>query len=450
MATTTLPRQWFGCVAGTFVTLACLSSLGQQPIRVQAAEQREAKEQQSGPEVLPDTPHSSLSLEDLEAMAQVSNPSIARAQALVYAARGNWQQVGLPPNPVVGYSGQQIGSRGLAEQDGVVLNQEIIRGGKLKLNRLVAQQEVFRAEHELSRQQQRVQTDVRIAYFQVLVAQRQIDATTELMRIGQRGVKAAQDLFESKVVSKADMLQAKLEVENARILLQNSRNRHSAAWQRLTAVVGRNDLSPQALAGDVEESSGEYTWEETLERLSTSSPEIAIAMANIERARWVYQRAIAEPTPNLGVEGLVNWRDNGIGGRSDGTLQLTVPLPLWNRNQGAATQARFEAAAAERALEQLELDLQNRLAPVFERYASAKNQVERYREEILPIAQETLALTRERYEAGEAGEAGFVNLLTVQRTYSQTRLNYLESLRELRVTEAEMGGLLLSGSLEQR
>jgi hypothetical protein len=102
------------------------------------------------PEVLPpieDAP--GLALEQLQQMALSANPSVARAEALVGAARGNWLQVGLPPNPNVGYEGQQLGSGGLAEQHGVVFNQEIVRGGKLKLNRLVAQREVLVAEQEL-------------------------------------------------------------------------------------------------------------------------------------------------------------------------------------------------------------------------------------------------------------------------------------------------------------
>jgi cobalt-zinc-cadmium efflux system outer membrane protein len=47
----------------------------------------------------------------------------------------------------------------------------------------------------------------------------------------------------------------------------------------------------------------------------------------------------------------------------------------------------------------------------------------------------------------EAGETNFLSLLTAQRTYSQTNLFYLESLRELRMAEVEIEGLLLLDSL---
>jgi cobalt-zinc-cadmium efflux system outer membrane protein len=137
-------------------------------------------------------------------------------------------------------------------------------------------------------------------------------------------------------------------------------------------------------------------------------------------------------------------QDNGIGGKTDGIAQVLMPLPIFNRNTGAIRQAESEAVAAERALAQLELDLQNRLAPVFERYASAAVRVRRYRESVLPMAQESLDLVRRRYEGGEDP---FLNLLNAQRTFFETNLQYLESLRELRSATAEIDGLLLRGSL---
>lgn len=404
------------------------------------------------PEVLPpgqppSLPKAGFTLGELEQMALSTNPSVARAAALVEAARGKWTQVGLPPNPAVGYQGQQIGSQGLAEQDGVFVEQEFVRGGKLKLNRSVASHEVRKAEQNLAAQQQRVVTDVRIAFSQVLIAQRQQALAAELHRIAAEAVKTADASLRGGEVSRIDLVQAHLELESVEILVQNAANRSRAAWQTLASVVGNPALPVQPLAGNLDEQRPPYEWQVTLQHLLTSSPEIAAAAAEIERARAAAQRALVEKTPNVTVQGLVNWRDNGIGGRSDGAITVGLPLPLWNRNQGGVVQAEQEANAAERALQQLELSLQNRLVPVYERYANALNQVGRYRARILPAAEESLRLITQKYKAGDTD---YVRLLIAQRTYSQTNLNYLESLRELRAAEAEIDGLLLSGSLESR
>ena len=380
-------------------------------------------------------------------MAIAANPSVARAAALVEAARGNWIQQGLPPNPNVGYEGQQIGSAGRAEQDGVFVEQEIIRGGKLRLSRQVAAQEWARREQELAAQQQRVVTDVRIAYYQVLVAERQQKLTGELLGIAREAAKVAEGLLRGEEVGRVDVVQAQLEAGNAEILAQNAINRFTAAWRMLATVIGNPNLPPQPLDGNVEDNREEFNWEISRQRLLTTSPEIAAAMSEIERARWALERAMVEKTPNVTVAGLVNWRDNGINGDPDGAVTVGVPLPLWNRNQGGIVQAQGEVAAAERALDQLELSLENRLAPVFERYSNALHQVNKYRSQLLPAAQQSLDLVRRLYQAGETP---YLNLLTAQRSFSQTNVNYLESLRELRAAEAEIEGMLLSGSLESR
>ncbi|WP_425614237.1 TolC family protein [Anatilimnocola sp. NA78] len=389
-------------------------------------------------------PAQELTLEMLESIAQTENPSIARAASLVEAAKGNWVQVGLAPNPTTGYEGQQLGSGGRAEQQGVYVEQELVRGGKLRINREIAAQEIGRANQELTAQLQRVTTDVRILFFQALIAQQQERLTNQLAANASQNLTASENLLKQKEVGKLDVLQARLEVRNVQILVVNARNRRAAAWQGLTTVVGRPHWQMQNLVGDLD-SVPQHTWHQSLERLLGSSPEIAIAMTNIERARWQAERARIEKTPNITVRGMVNVIDNGINGDPDGTVAIGLPLPIWNRNQGALVQAQHQAAAAERALEQLELSLQNRLAPVFERYSNALNQVKEYRENILPAAQESLDLSRQLYQAGETG---FLNLLTAQRTYSQTNLAYLDALRDLRTAAAEIEGLLLSNSLQ--
>ena len=385
-----------------------------------------------------------LTLDQLEATALASNPSICRAYNLVAAARGNWVQVGLKPNPSVGYEGQQLGSGGLAEQHGVFFGQEIPTGGKLRLNRAVAQGEILVAQQQLAAQRQRVLTDVRSSYYRVLVAQRQVGLAEELIEVADEGSRAVEALFKASEVGRVDVLQSQLESEQAQILRQDARNAYEAAWRELAAVVGVPDLPVQTLLGDPAAPSHELQFEATLSRLLATSPELSGAVADLQRARRAVQRARVEPIPNVTVQGLVNWIDNGIGGKPDGGVAISVPLPLFDRNQGAIMRAEREAAAASYAVTQTELDLRSRLAPVYEAYANARNQTERYRKTILPAAEESLELTRKMYGIGETN---YIGLLTAQRTFTQTNVNYLDAILRLRQAEVAMEGLLLSGSL---
>jgi cobalt-zinc-cadmium efflux system outer membrane protein len=410
----------------------------------------ESQQPEPLPAPLPEAPlqaETGLTFAELEQMALTFNPSLSRAAALVGAARGTWVQSGLAPNPSVGYEGQQLGSGGLAEQQGVLFSQEIVRGGKLRLNRAVAERDLSVARQDVAAQQLRVLTDVRIAFYQVLLAQRQIDLTQNLIRISDEGSRAADNLFQAREAGRTDVLQSQLEVENAQILAQNARHRHDAAWRSLAAVTGNPLLPPQPLVGDVAAPPKNFDFDETIARIYAMSPEILAAKLEIGRAQVALERARVEPVPNINVQGLVNAQDNGIGGKPDGGIAVTIPVPLFNRNQGNILRAQHEIIAARRALSQIELDLQNRLAPTFEQYTNARGQVIRYQDRVLPAAQESLELTRKMYEAGELN---YVGLLTVQRTFSQTHLSYLDALRSLRVAEVEIEGLLLRGSLQYR
>ena len=65
----------------------------------------------------------------------------------------------------------------------------------------------------------------------------------------------------------------------------------------------------------------------------------------------------------------------------------------------------------------------------------------------LPRARKSLDLVTAGYEKGQVK---YLTLLTAQQTYLHVNLSYLDSLRELRASLAEMEGQLLSGSLTRR
>jgi cobalt-zinc-cadmium efflux system outer membrane protein len=127
------------------------------------------------------------------------------------------------------------------------------------------------------------------------------------------------------------------------------------------------------------------------------------------------------------------------------TVQAYLTVPLFNRNQGNIAAAQAQIGAAQADIERLTLELRNRLAIAFERYANSQQQVQQYAQAILPDAAESLKLVREAYSSGQIG---YLQLLTSQRTYFQANLAYLDALRELRQSVAVIDGLLLIDSLQ--
>lgn len=384
-----------------------------------------------------------LTLAQLEEQAAQNNPTLAQAAAQVQAARARCLQAGLYPNPVAGYQASEIGDEGQAGQQGGFIGQEIVTAGKLRLNRAVSNQEIQQAEYQWQAQRLRVLTDVRRAFYDTFVAQRSVELTEQLVAIGQQGVQASEALMKAKEVARVDLLQARVEADSAKLLLEKARNRHMAAWRGLAAVVGDPTAQPSPLAGDLRDNLPNYTWESTLERLYVDSPQLAAAQAGIARAQAVWNRECAERIPNVNVQLGVQY-DNATQDNIAG-VQVGVPIPLFNRNQGGIRRAQAELTAAHRDVERVRLSLQQRLAVVFEQYATARQQAERYAADILPNAEESLKLVSSGYRQGEFS---YVVLLTAQRTYFQTHLAYLDALRELRAASAAIEGNLLTGSLD--
>ena len=107
-------------------------------------------------------------------MALAYHPAMREAEGLVRAARGDWLQVGLRPNPEIGYFGDEIGNDGRAGFQGGFVSQEFVTAGKLGLSRAVAIREVSAAEQRLERTRRQVVTTVRMYYYELLAAERSL------------------------------------------------------------------------------------------------------------------------------------------------------------------------------------------------------------------------------------------------------------------------------------
>ncbi|MBA3485104.1 MAG: TolC family protein [Pirellulales bacterium] len=276
-----------------------------------------------------------------------------------------------------------------------------------------------------------------------LVAQESVRISQEVVTIAENAVNASSDLLEAQETGRVDLLQAQVELESAGISLVNATARHQASWRRLTAIAGLPGMAPSRAIGDLHAPIQELAWDEALGRILGSSPELAAAQAGVARSRWALRRARAEPIPNVDVQSSVQY-DNATGDTIAG-VQVGLPLPLFNRNQGGIREAFAGVVSADAEVGRVELALQERLALVFERYSRAKNQVEKYSTGIIPNATRSLELVSLGYQGGEYS---FLTLLTAQRTFTQANLAYLSALDEMWSSAIEIDGLLLVDSLQ--
>jgi cobalt-zinc-cadmium efflux system outer membrane protein len=402
-----------------------------------------AHQQTPGADAVPAALDAGLAtLDSFEQLALSSNPTLIELQANVDAANGRWLQVGLKPNPVASVSAQEIGNDRSAGQYGALVGQKFVTANKLELNRNSAAWKVKRAEQELAAQRLRVLTDVRRGFYAVLVAQERLKVAEELQGIARESVEKAKELV--KFQEPATVLtQAEIEAELAAVLVDNSRIQRDAQWRQLAAVSGQPDLPSQTVEGQLTADAPKVVWEQTLDRVRRESPEVAAAVATVEQSRWALQRASVQGTPDVTFQAGVFYDDSS----SDpfATLQMSLPLPVYDWNQGGIAEAQANVIAAEQAVQRVELSLQQRLSTVYQQYEQARRQASRYETTILQKARRNLDLNRQSYESGDSG---YLAVLTAQRSYSQAQLAWLNALEQLWSASVQMQGLLLSDSLQ--
>jgi cobalt-zinc-cadmium efflux system outer membrane protein len=388
-------------------------------------------------------PAAALSLRDLEQIALRHNPTLVQAGMALRAAQGRYVQAGLYPNPAVGYAGGDIGLEGTSGQQGMVVGQEIVTGGKLRLGRAAASHEVQQARHGYEVQRRRVMTSVRTGYCEVLLAQMVVDTHEKLMRVAEQGAEVTRRLREAQEVSEAALLRARIEVEQANLGLGEARDQHRILWRQLAAMLGQPYMEPSPLVGDLTQSLPAIDREETLAGLLARSPELARARSGVERARCELALERAMRKPNLETEVWLKYDETAWQTLAD--VSVGVALPLYDRNQGNIASAQAGLVAAEREVRRLELELHARFAEAFESYANARRQVGAYSTAILPNARASLDLVRQGFQEGEFGH---LEVLDAQRTFFNVSLNYLANLRELWIRATELEGLLIQGGLD--
>jgi len=192
---------------------------------------------------------------------------------------------------------------------------------------------------------------------------------------------------------------------------------------------------------------------EDLERMALQNnptlAQAAAAVRAVERARAALERAKSQPTPDLLLRGAFGYNFeelDALGGptKLEGSIEVGIRVPLFDRNQGNVATTRADIECAEGEVRRLELALRASLASAFARYTNALAIVQRYQKDILPPAQKAYELYLARFKEMAAA---YPQVLIAQRTLFQLRTEYINALVDLRQNAVQIRGLLLVGGL---
>lgn len=420
-----------------------------QPVVVQAAyspTDRMNQEELPAPRILGTEPvpaadgnAQALGLPELIGLTLERNPRLGQVGWAVETARGRAVQAGLYPNPTFSTTGNEISDRtGPGGIWSVYTGQEIVTANKLGLSQAAASKEVDQATLNVIAERYRVFTEVRQAFFEAVTLQRRADILTDLVKLADQSVENSKKLLKAKEAAELDVVQLEVDLERYRADLEATQRALPAAYRRLAASVGIQDMPLGRLSGDLDTALPDYDLDQIRLYVLGIHPELRSAEIGVERARLVLRRAEVEPIPNVTVG--AGYTYQGQNRSNDWDIGVSVPIPVWNKNQGNIFAARAQISESLNQVGRVQNDLVNRLATAFSTYAAARKRAERYRTAILPKAQRTYELSLKAYQGGQFE---YLRVLAAQRALSEAQLELVRSLGEMWQAASEIAGLML-------
>jgi outer membrane protein, heavy metal efflux system len=389
----------------------------------------------------PEEPTGVLTLRQALALALLRNPELASAAWEVRAGEARTLQAGLLPNPEVGVEVENFAGSGEfrgvdAAETTVALGQVIELGGKRLRRARVAALERDLAAWDYEATRLDVFTATTKAFVEVVSAQAQLALNEELARLADQVLRTVAARVQAGQVSPVEETRARVALSTSRIDLERAGRALVAASERLAATWGSTAPAFERVEGALEPIAP-IPSAERLARRVRQNPDIArwvVEMAQRQAAVALEEaQRIPNVTVNGGVRRLNETRDTAL------IMELTLPIPIFDRNQGAILAARYQLARAGEERRNAEVRVLTELAATYAELSSAFLEATTLQNDVLPGAQSAFDAFSEGYRQGKFG---FLDVLDAQRTLFEARGRYLEALTAYHRAVADMERLI--------
>ena len=352
----------------------------------------------------------------------LDQPGLRAAAHEVAASEAAAGQAGLLPNPELAWlrEGQQAGARTTTVQ----VNQAIELGGKRQARVALARGEAALARGELAARRQEMRAEAIAGYYAVLVAQERLGLARSLAELARKSVEVAARRVAAGKASPIDETKARLAAVDAATEASQAGAELAIARARLGALIGRPADAIHIADDQAERLPEAQPLEALLAAAGDAAPvlqarsQVAVreAQADVERAARV-----PDVTVSLGSQ-----RDDQAG-RSQAVVGLSVPLPLFDRNQGRLAAALRRTDKAREELAAVRVSVAAELAAAHARYQAARSEAVLLRQDVIPNASSAYELTLKGFEYGKFA---FLDVLDAQRTWFQAQSRRWNAVRE--------------------
>jgi outer membrane protein, heavy metal efflux system len=366
-----------------------------------------------------------------------ANPRLTALAERANAERALEVQAGFLPNPELGVEVENVGGSGDREafeetETTVWVSQLVPIGGKRSERIRVAALQSELAEWETETSRRDLLAAVTKAFFTTLAAQERVELSRELSRLAGESVAAVRQQIEAGGASAVEETRARLGATTAAMEGTSAERALVASRYALAAKWGSAVPEFRAVTGDLDDLTPPPPLAELRAALETT-PQLARWESEIEqrRASIALERArrIPDPTVRLGARHFQDNDDNAL------VFEVSVPIPVFDRNQGNVLAAGHDLARTEAERDAAATDASAELAREHQELEGAYERALALRERALPEAHATFEGVRRGRASGVFRQ---LDVLEAQRTLFELRSQEIDALLAYQLARAEI------------
>jgi outer membrane protein, heavy metal efflux system len=388
-------------------------------------------------------PTGELSLRVALSLALGRSPELESFAWGVREAEAEQLQAAVRPNPELetevenfGGSGKFRGSR--SQQTSVVLSQLIELGGKRAKRIKVAQAGSKLAGWEYEARRLGVLSSVTQRFISTLAMQKKLELADEDLKLARVGLDAVTKEMASGKATLVAKTKASVEVATGKIRVARIRRALAGARSELAAAWGSTKPKFTRLLGDLRDIT-DIPPPEKLAVYLEQNPALASWSAELARRQAEFELAGAGAIPD--VTAGVGYKHTRMTANNDHSfiVGVSVPLPLFDRNQGEIRKARYSLLRAKAQRRAAGVKLHAEFEKAYQTLASAHSEALALRDEVLPAARSSHEASGKSFEHGKGG---YLDVLDAQRTLIEVREQYIEALEAYHSAVTSVEGII--------
>lgn len=367
-----------------------------------------------------------LTLRDALALALSENPELAPFAWQERANEARILQAGRRLNPELSLQVEDVLGTGDFQggreaQTTLQLSQVIELGNKRAARAELALQArgITKSEYELKRVE--VLGDVAQRFIQVVANQEALALALTNRQLAADALRTVQERVTAGKGSALEESKAQVALARGELLVEGAQHELNAARKKLAASWRSTRPGFEKAEADLFAYTAVPPFEKFASHISTS-PEIARWVSEKKLREAEVKLADARRIPNLTVGGGIR-RLEGPGDEAF-VFGVSMPLQLFDRNQGGRAEARALLGRTEAEQKAAEVRLGTVLLGLYEEMVHDAHIMEGVQKEILPKAENALAISREGFTQGRLS---YLEVLDAQRTIFDVKQEYIQA-----------------------